>query len=284
MSEFNDQASRRTAVDGKKGGRLFADSDVCFSELGCQRHPDYLDRRQRMSIEEKRVTEHVDIATVAGGDEHSQTIASNWGRRKRGVRKKTLTRPGQEHTEQYTLDHMFLSSTHIIVPHGTEDKRMKTRKQGFTLIEILIVVIILGILAAIVIPQFTEASSDAKESSLVSNLQTLRGQMGLYKVQHNDTYPDSIDAIVANFESRLTGRTDVDGVIDPAGEYGPYMQAIPANPFITADVAKFALSALGGAAPVVGTDLSHWVFDTDTGNIWANDSKANADGDNHSTL
>ena len=50
----------------------------------------------------------------------------------------------------------------------------RTRRAGFTLVEILIVVIILGILAAIVIPQFTNASQDARESSLLSQLQTLR--------------------------------------------------------------------------------------------------------------
>ncbi len=39
---------------------------------------------------------------------------------------------------------------------------MMKAKSGFTLVEILIVVVILGILAAIVIPQFTEASTEAK--------------------------------------------------------------------------------------------------------------------------
>jgi general secretion pathway protein G len=165
---------------------------------------------------------------------------------------------------------------------------MKTRKQGFTLIEILIVVIILGILAAIVIPQFTEASSDAKESSLVSNLQTLRSQMGLYKVQHNDTYPNAVDDNVDNFVARLTGETDTDGNLVVGGEFGPYMQAVPDNPFITVDgTPPFELAALGGAPRAVGTDASHWVFDTDTGNIWANDSKrVNNDEEEpaHSTL
>ena len=50
------------------------------------------------------------------------------------------------------------------------------KNKGFTLVEILIVVIILGILAAIVIPQFTQASNDARESSLSSELQTVRSQ------------------------------------------------------------------------------------------------------------
>ena len=63
--------------------------------------------------------------------------------------------------------------------------------KGFTLVEILIVVIILGILAAIVIPQFTNASEDARKSSLTSQLQTIRSQVELYKLQHRDRYPTS---------------------------------------------------------------------------------------------
>ena len=62
------------------------------------------------------------------------------------------------------------------------------RKSGFTLVEILIVVIILGILAAIVIPQFTNASQDARKSSLTSQLQTMRSQIALYELQHNDQF------------------------------------------------------------------------------------------------
>ncbi len=62
-------------------------------------------------------------------------------------------------------------------------------QRGFTLIEILIVVVILGILAAIVIPQFTSASEDAQTSSVQSQLQTVRSQIELYRVQ-NGGYPD----------------------------------------------------------------------------------------------
>jgi general secretion pathway protein G len=69
----------------------------------------------------------------------------------------------------------------------TSTKRNQSR--GFTLIEILIVVVILGILAAIVIPQFTNAAQDANESSARSQLQTMRSQIELYRVQNNGTAP-----------------------------------------------------------------------------------------------
>src|SRR5438477_5496853 len=63
------------------------------------------------------------------------------------------------------------------------------RRGGFTLVEILIVVIILGILAAIVIPQFTNASQDARKNSTSSLLQTIRSQVELFKLQHGDALP-----------------------------------------------------------------------------------------------
>src|SRR5438874_12058827 len=104
----------------------------------------------------------------------------------------------------------------------------KMYRSAFTLVEILIVVIILGILAAIVIPQFTNASQDARESSLLSQLQTLRSQIELYKLQHKDKLPD----LVTNWDP-MTTKSDIDGGVAGALDYGPYMQAAPTNPVYT---------------------------------------------------
>ncbi|MDP7007990.1 MAG: prepilin-type N-terminal cleavage/methylation domain-containing protein [Phycisphaerales bacterium] len=60
-----------------------------------------------------------------------------------------------------------------------------TRRNAFTLIEILIVVVILGILAAVVVPQFTNAADDANDAAVRSQLQTLRGQIELYRAQQS---------------------------------------------------------------------------------------------------
>lgn len=135
---------------------------------------------------------------------------------------------------------------------------MKARnglKAGFTLVEILIVVVILGILAAIVIPQFTSASESAKSSSLVSQLQTIRSQLELYQVQHNGDYPD----LITDW-TQITGETEVDGSAgDGSGnEFGPYLQQAPVNPF------EQSSSVAAAAAAGVG-----WVYDAATGGITA---------------
>jgi len=89
----------------------------------------------------------------------------------------------------------------------------RSLRRGFTLIEILIVVVILGILAAIVIPQFTNASQEAAESSVKSQLQTVRSQVELFRVRNNGNLP-------ANFADLMT---------PPAGE-DPYLQKEPTLP------------------------------------------------------
>ena len=60
--------------------------------------------------------------------------------------------------------------------------RNRTRN-AFTLIEILIVVVILGILAAVVIPQFSNAADSANEATVKTQLQTLRSQIELYRAE-----------------------------------------------------------------------------------------------------
>lgn len=108
--------------------------------------------------------------------------------------------------------------------------------KGFTLVEILIVVIILGILAAIVIPQFTSASEDARKNSTTSLLQTIRSQTELYKMQHNDDFPTdggtSATADAPTWDwTRMTGKTDDAGAASTAADaYGPYIQQTPRNP------------------------------------------------------
>lgn len=161
-----------------------------------------------------------------------------------------------------------------------------TMKKAFTLVEILIVVIILGILAAIVIPQFTEASNDARTSSLQSDLQTARSQLELYKVQHQDRYPNvaadgTNDASTANFVARLTGRTDATGALNANGLFGPYLQKMPSNQFVASGVSQNVL--FGTTVIAKGDDTTGWYFNTATGQFVANDSQKDTNGNQHTS-
>jgi len=135
-------------------------------------------------------------------------------------------------------------------------KTYSNRKSGFTLVEILIVVIILGILAAIVIPQFTNASTDARKNSLLSQLQTLRSQIQLFKLQHNDILPD----LVTNQWAQMLQKTSLGGTVDTtaAGKYGPYLESTPKNPLNQNAVVAAAAAANVG-----------WTYDVSTGDLKA---------------
>lgn len=145
----------------------------------------------------------------------------------------------------------------------------RSASRGFTLVEILIVVIILGILAAIVIPQFTNASTEARESNVRSQLQTLRSQIELYKLQHKDVPPALILGGGGQWEV-FTKYTDIDGDVSDTKTathiYGPYMNAAPVNP-----LSGFA--TIGTAA----ADDGGWVYNETTGVISAQKSKLASD-------
>jgi len=137
--------------------------------------------------------------------------------------------------------------------------------RGFTLVEILIVVVILGILAAIVIPQFTSASESAKSSSLGTQLQTIRSQLELYQVQHNGNYP-TLDQLNADW-GVMTGETDVDGAIAAGNPFGPYLQQAPANAFVTnVGGVNIDLADISAADTYAGVG---WGYDEDNGTIKA---------------
>ena len=154
----------------------------------------------------------------------------------------------------------------------------RTTRKGFTLIEILIVVIILGILAAIVIPQFTNASKEAKQSSLVTMVQSMRSQIALFKLQHNDMLPGATALkdtggtwAESAFWDQLTKFSKLDGATADAKDttagfvYGPYMQSIPVNPLVpSADGSKVKDAAFDPTATTSYTGFG-FIYDYNGG-------------------
>jgi general secretion pathway protein G len=157
----------------------------------------------------------------------------------------------------------------------------RTWSRGFTLVEILIVVLILGILAAIALPQFGQASSDARISGLKTDLQSVRGQIQTYKMQHDD-YPD------ADFINQLTQHSDASGGTSAASDsthvFGPYMDALPINPISNSR----AMRVVTGASTVFTAPTSDggWWYNSTTGEFRPDlkDTRVLSDGTKYNTF
>ena len=142
------------------------------------------------------------------------------------------------------------------------------KTSGFTLVELLIGVVVLGILAMVVVPQFAKADDDAKEANLLATIKLLRQQIALYRVQHNGLGPHEGGGGLGLGPS-LTKPTDAAGNIDPNGPYGPYLSRWPANPFSPSYAIGWRIS-IGVTAKPPRDGTSGWYYDTTTCTISAN--------------
>lgn len=131
--------------------------------------------------------------------------------------------------------------------------------RGFTLVEILIVVVILGILAAIVVPQFTNAANDARGGNLTTQLQTLNNQIELFAARNNGNYPD-----LANDQWGAIG----DGGGTMIGD--SYIKTAPNNPaWNPGDNGGVAANVVEVGAGATGSATAAWFFNTDDNTLYA---------------
>lgn len=143
------------------------------------------------------------------------------------------------------------------------------RRRAFTLIEVLIVVIIMALLAATIIPQFSSSTSDAKKSSLDFNAHTMRSIIQMYRAQHN-AYP----TLTTNID-QLTKPTNIDGETSGANLiYGPYLLGpMPVNPYTnTNDVTT--VSSAGNMPTGPGAQANKgWQYDQSNGGFYPNNAE-----------
>ncbi len=131
-----------------------------------------------------------------------------------------------------------------------------SREKGFTLIEIVMVIILLGILAAVAIPRFIDMSGEAKKSSLKGVLGGVRGGVSIAHANHalrgTAVYPT-----LSEMQNVATNVVMSDGVI-------------PKNPYATDDVAN----VLDGATKAKGNKQSanttdDWYYKASNGQFWS---------------
>jgi general secretion pathway protein G len=103
---------------------------------------------------------------------------------------------------------------------------MRAARKAFTLVEILIVVVILGILAAIVVPQFTSATQDAQGGNILSQLETMNSQCELFNAKYNEYPPHAAGDNPWTTDITLANGQTLTGGLVGLG----YLKASPKNP------------------------------------------------------
>lgn len=136
-------------------------------------------------------------------------------------------------------------------------------RAGFTLLEVLVVVMLVAALAAIVIPRVFPSVRDAREAELRADLHALRTSIALFQSQCGD-WPARLEDLLATSTGNLTGGNGVE--IPPDAFGGPYFIApsglLPADPF---------------------TGARDWLYEPTTGALHSAAAKTSTDGTLYST-
>jgi len=164
-------------------------------------------------------------------------------------------------------------------------------RPAFTLAELLVVILILGALAAVAVPQFGSASQDAKLAALDADLACVRKAIERYRLDHDGTCPGAalshkeseVAVIRAHIDTReafskqlgrySNARGDTSDKKNPAYPFGPYLRrALPPNPLPAPGAAAAAVRVVHLGAPLSAdaAPKTGWKTDSQTGEFIAN--------------
>ena len=141
--------------------------------------------------------------------------------------------------------------------------RRRAAKAGFSMLELVIVIVILGIIAAIAVPRISRGADGAAEAALKQDLTVARKALELYRAEHNGQLPAAMHVAMA-----LIGYSNKAGTtFRPTQTTECYM-----GPYIGFPLPPLPVGRRKGNLGIADRDMPGvaWIYDPDAGTIHAN--------------
>lgn len=164
---------------------------------------------------------------------------------------------------------------------------MTKKQKGFTLVELMIVVAIIGVLAAVAIPKFADMLEKSREGATKGNLSAIKSGISNYYADQQGQYPNTLDT-----QTMVIGSATYPAFITSYMEVLPSVKVTAKSTFNTTangqgkgpgvpgaaatDKADNVAVALWSSAPSLATNSTSagkgWRYDNTSGNFWVNSS------------
>ena len=162
-------------------------------------------------------------------------------------------------------------------------------RRGFSLVELVIVILIIGVIAAIAVPRIASGGRGATEAALVADLKVLRHAIEIYAAEHDGQFPGAAadgggngPGTAGAFASQLTKYSSDSGLVsdtfDTTFRFGPYLVKIP--PISVGPNKGDYTVAIDqvNSPPLVTGGTEAWAYNPDIGQIIANTDDADMAG------
>jgi general secretion pathway protein G len=106
--------------------------------------------------------------------------------------------------------------------NGTARRLARRRRQGFTLIELMVVLVIIGVLAALIVPNVLDRADDARVTAARTDVNNLMQALKLYRLD-NQRYPTTEQGLQALVTRPTTA--------PPPPNWRPYLEKLPQDPW-----------------------------------------------------
>ncbi len=129
------------------------------------------------------------------------------------------------------------------------------RHEGFTLIELMVVIVIIGILATIVVPRFIGASDDAKVTAAIAQISSFKTALTHYKLKFGQfpSTSDGLDVLISNGKQNFLDQDNIPK--DPWGN--DYAYSSPGNQGHDFEIVSYGEDGLPGGAEYAA-DIESW--------------------------